>query len=120
MALLELLPGMLALVLALFLPGYFLCLGFFPGRKEIDWLERIVFSFIFSVTFVPLLILIENRLLGIAVDSLSVLATMVLLVLLGLLLYFLRTGKMSAPALFYKLLPKVKAREALPLLPWKK
>jgi uncharacterized membrane protein len=118
MDLISLLPGLIALFIALFIPGYFLCLGFFPGRQEIDWLERVVFSFIFSVTFIPLLILIENRLIGIPVNTLSVYATMLLLVLLGLLFYFIRLGKLGLPEKVHWLLPKVKG-EALPLLPWK-
>ena len=118
MDLIALLPGLVALFIALFIPGYFLCLGFFPGRQEIDWLERIVFSFIFSVSFIPLLILIENRLLGIPVNTLSVYATMLFLVLIGLLFYFVRSGKLSVPEKVHSLLPKVKG-EALPLLPWK-
>ena len=118
MELISLVLGITALIIALFVPGYFLCLGFFPGRTEIDLLERIVFSIIFSISFLALFILIENRLLGIPVNFISIVSTMLLLVLIGLITYFIRVRIIKLPQFFYVLFPEVEG-EAFPLLPWK-
>ena len=113
----ELVAGFIALIIALFAPGYFLTLGFFPSRNDISGIERIVFSFVFSVTFLPLLILLENQLLGIPINFASVSATFLLLIILGLFSYFARTGKIPLPELLYAVFPKVPKEEAFPIIP---
>lgn len=50
----------LGMIFILFLPGYALVAVLFPGRKEIDWIERIAFSFGLSIAVVPLLGLALN------------------------------------------------------------
>lgn len=116
---LSFISGLLALLIALFIPGYFLCLGFFPVKKDLSKLERIVFSFVFSIAFLPLLILFENLLLKIAIDFYSVLGSVVLLILIGLALYLLRAGFIPLPEKASRILKTVERNEAFPLLPIK-
>ena len=49
MALIELIFGLIALFLTITVPGYFLTLGFFPDKNEIDSIERLTFSLVFQV-----------------------------------------------------------------------
>lgn len=50
----------LALPMVLFFPGYALIAALFPGREEIDGLERLALSFGLSIAVVPLLGLVLN------------------------------------------------------------
>lgn len=50
----------LGLLLVLFLPGYSLIAALFPGKDDLDGIERIALSFAMSIVIVPLLGLALN------------------------------------------------------------
>jgi len=50
----------LGLIMVLFLPGYSLISALFPGKKDLDGIERIALSFGLSIAITPLLGLILN------------------------------------------------------------
>ncbi len=115
MALLELIFGLTALFLTVTVPGYFLTLGFFPDKNEIDVIERLTFSMVFSISFLPLLVLIENQLFGITIDFTSSLASLLLLVIIGLFAWMIRTQKIIVPEIFYVVFPKIQKENAVDL-----
>ncbi|MBU0661948.1 MAG: DUF1616 domain-containing protein [Candidatus Diapherotrites archaeon] len=117
MTLIETTVGILLFAIIVTLPGYFLTLAFFPRRADLDGIERLVFSFVFSISFLPLLMLIENQLLGIAINYFSTLASLLVLVIFALLVYLIRVQRISAPAALYKLFPKVAPNEAASVMP---
>ncbi|MFA4907395.1 MAG: DUF1616 domain-containing protein [archaeon] len=92
---LSLATGIIILVIVLIVPGYFLALGFFPKRKDLDAIERATFSLVFSIIFIPLAMLVENLLLGIRINQLSVWGTVLFLVLAGVVAWFVRTRKLG-------------------------
>ena len=116
---LELAYGILSLAFSLLVPGYFFCLGFFPQKGDIDGLERLAFSLVFSITLLPLLVLFENILLNVRIVFATVAANMALIILCSLLLYFVRTKKVPFPGLFYKFVPAVPKGEEFPVIPVK-
>ncbi len=114
---LEIISGLLLLAFALVVPGYFLTLAIFPSKTGIDSLERFAFSIVFSITFLPLLMLIENQLFGIQINFISVASTILVLIAIGVLVWMVRTTRLSVPEQLYVLFPKVPADEAVQLLP---
>jgi len=115
MALIELFSGLIALALTITLPGYFLTLGFFPDKNEIDSIERLTFSLVFSVSFLPLLVLIENQVFGVPIDFNSSIATVLLIIIIGLVSWMIRTQKIVVSDKFYWLFPKVEKQNAIDL-----
>jgi uncharacterized membrane protein len=115
MSLIELILGLIALLLTVTLPGYFLTLGFFPSRKEIDSIERLTFSLVFSISFLPLLVLIENQLFGVPINFISSISTLLLIVIIGLFSWMVRTQKIKVPSFFYVVLPKIEKEDAVDL-----
>ncbi len=113
----ELVYGLGMVAFALIVPGYFLTLGIFPARNDIDGIERITFSLVFSITFLPLAMLLENQLIGIPIEFFSVFSTMLVLIIAGILVWMVRTTRMTVPSQIYKLLPKVPLEESVSLLP---
>ncbi len=107
----ETIIGFISLVIVLFIPGYFLSLAFFTRRNEIDAIERVTLSFVFSITFLSLLILIGNQVLQIPFDIYLTGGTFVLLIIAGLLGYFVRIGVVPSP------IEKIPREEAVPLIP---
>ncbi|MEW6295765.1 MAG: DUF1616 domain-containing protein [Candidatus Diapherotrites archaeon] len=91
----DLIIPLISLALVLTIPGYFLSLAFFPKKNEIDEIERFTFSMVFSIAFLPLLILIENLLLSIPIDFTSVFGTLLFLIIIGLIVYWVRIRKMK-------------------------
>ena len=114
---LEIIYGFASLAFALLVPGYFFCLGFFPQKGDIDGLERLAFSLVFSITLLPLLVLFENILLKVQIVFATVAANMALIILCGLLLYLVRTKKVPFPGLFYRFIPAVPKGEEFPVIP---
>ncbi len=119
MAALETAFGLIALAIMLVVPGYFITLGFFPRKKEIDGIERLTFSFVFSIAFMPLAVLIENQLFSVPINQQTAVATFLFLVLIGVVLWAVRVGKIPLPKAFYRLCPKIKKEEAVSLLPFR-
>lgn len=115
MALIELFFGLIALALTITLPGYFLTLGFFPNKNEIDSIERLTFSLVFSVSFLPLLVLIENQVFGVPIDFNSSIATVLLIIIIGLVSWMIRTQKIVVSNKLYWLFPKVEKQNAIDL-----
>jgi len=113
----ELVYGLGMVAFALIVPGYFLTLGVFPAKKDIDGIERITFSLVFSLTFLPLAMLIENQLIGIPIEFFSVFSTMLVLIIFGILMWMVRTTRLPVPAPIYRVLPKVQPEESVSLLP---
>ena len=113
----ETLIALISIIIVLFIPGYFLCLAFFTKRNEIDSIERITLSFVFSIIFLPLLVLAENLLLKIPINFTSVAGSFLLLVIIGLIGYLLRVGVIPNPAVLHRVLPPVPREEAFPLIP---
>ena len=87
--------GLIAIALVLTIPGYFLTLAFFPRKEEIDSIERLTFSLVFSIAFLPLLVLIENQIFGIKIDFLSSLLTTIAIILFGLIVWIYRSRKLK-------------------------
>jgi len=95
MTILEIIRVILGSVLFLFIPGLTITLAIFP-RKEIDLIERITLSFAFSISVVPLLILILNQSLGVEtfpIDLLHSLIASLSVIILSLLIWFVRTRR---------------------------
>ena len=95
MGVLELAVGIAALFAVLIVPGYFLSLAFFPKKEDIDLPERIVFSFAFSVAFMPLLMLLLNQVAGVPIDYFSSVGVVIALVLTGFGVHAYRTKTIS-------------------------
>jgi uncharacterized membrane protein len=95
MAILQLVFGLIILAITLTVPGYCLTLAFFPRKTELEELERFAFSFVFSMTFLPLLVLIENQILQIPINALTATASVLFLVAVGLLVWYYRTRSMK-------------------------
>ena len=115
MPLIELVLGLVALFLTITVPGYFLTLGFFPNKNEIDSIERLTFSLVFSIAFLPLLVLIENQLFSIPINFTSSIATVLLIIIIGLFSWMVRTQKLVVPNVFYMIFPKIKKEESVDL-----
>ncbi|MDO8537797.1 MAG: DUF1616 domain-containing protein [archaeon] len=106
MPIVELITGLIALVIVLTVPGYFLTLAFFPSKEQIDGIERFTFSLLFSIVFMPLVVLIVNQLLGVPINFVSSFGTLIFLIFLGVIVYYFR-------------LQKIDKREAFNLLFWR-
>lgn len=111
----ELILGLIALFLTITVPGYFLTLGFFPNKNEIDVIERLTFSLVFSIAFLPVLVLIENMVFGIPINFTSSIATVLLLIIIGLISWMIRTQKVNVPESLYFIFPKVEKENAVEL-----
>lgn len=111
MDLLQIAFGLVVLAFTLTVPGYCLTLAFFPKRNELEELERFAFSFVFSITFLPLLVLIENQVFGIPIDAVSSIASVLLFVVLGVGIWKYRIGN-NIVIWKYKL-EKIKKGEAV-------
>ncbi|MFH1586805.1 MAG: hypothetical protein ABID38_03045 [Candidatus Diapherotrites archaeon] len=104
-------------ILVVTIPGYAIALAFFTKKGEIDLIERLTFSLLFSIIFPPILILIENQLLGIPLNFISVAGTEIFLILISLLVYSARIKRINAPKIFYKYIPAVNEKDAVELIP---
>ncbi len=107
MGLLQIAFGLVVLAVTLTVPGYCLTLAFFPKKNELEELERFAFSFVFSITFLPLLVLVENQVFGIPIDAVSSFASILLFVVVGLGAWSYRAGKMKKGEAVQIWLPKL-------------
>lgn len=71
------------MVFVLFVPGFTLSWVFFPRRRDIDDISRIGYSFILSITFATLSVLFVDLVLGIDATTEAILATLCILILIG-------------------------------------
>ncbi|MCD6230124.1 MAG: DUF1616 domain-containing protein [Candidatus Diapherotrites archaeon] len=95
MGVLELAVGTTILFAVLLVPGYFLSLAFFPKKEELALPERVVFSFAFSVAFMPFLMLLLNQVAGVPIDYVSSVGVALALVIIGLAGHVFRTKAVS-------------------------
>src|SRR3989344_2955075 len=119
MAFIEFLPNILALIIALIVPGYFLTLAFFPSKTQIDGIERLTFSLLFSIVFMPLVVLLANQLLGVPINFVSSFGTMILLIALGAIVYLIRIQAIGIPKSFERIFSPIEKNDAFNLLFWK-
>jgi uncharacterized membrane protein len=117
MALAETVTGLILFLFAVTVPGYFLALAFFPSKKEIDLLERLAFSLLFSISFLALAVLFENQLLGIPLNFFSVAATLFGLIAVGLIVFMIRSQRVQVPVQVYWLFPKIEKNDAAGIIP---
>ncbi len=110
--------GLSTLAVVLIVPGYFISLAFFPNKKDFDAIERTAFSVVFSITFLPLAVLVENMLFGIAITQLNVVFNLLAIIILSLVVYLVRIQKLIVPETIYRVLPKVKKEEVAEIIPF--
>lgn len=72
------------MVFVIFVPGFTLSWVFFPRRRDIDDLSRIGYSFVLSITFATLSVLFVDLVLGIDATTEVILATLCILILMGM------------------------------------
>ena len=110
-------PNLIVFVGAITIPGYLWTLAFYPEKNGLGRLERFAFSLLFSITFLPMAVLLENVLLGVPVKFLTVFSNTVVLGIISVLIYSIRVQKIKAPEFVYSFLPKVKKEESVGFLP---
>lgn len=71
------------MVFVIFVPGFTLSWVFFPRRRDIDDISRIGYSFVLSITFATLSVLFVDLVLGIDVTTEVILATLCIIILIG-------------------------------------
>ena len=81
-------------IFILVVPGYSLTLALFLGR-ELDFIERIVFSFALSVSSIPITLLYLNSVFKMEIDLLTSSFAVFLVTSTGTLIYFYRTGRIT-------------------------
>lgn len=113
----EILPNLMVFALSATVPGYLWTLAFFPEKTSIGLLERFAFSLLFSITFLPMFVLLENVLLGIPVEFIVVFSNTVFLAIISATIFLVRTQRVNAPEFVYRYLPKVKKEESVGFLP---
>jgi len=103
--------GLWAILLVLFVPGYVTVAALFPGRKEIDWIERFALSLGIGLAIIPAISLALNFTpLGIRFAPI-VIALAVFSTLVGLSAWHLRVN--------LPIEERLSANLNLPALPWK-
>ena len=90
----------LGILLVIFIPGYVLIAALFPGKDDLDSIERIALSFALSIAITPLVgLLLNYTSFGITLDStLIVLTTLTLIMTLEA---YLRREKLPPEKRFY-------------------
>lgn len=84
----SLLRLILALPMILFIPGYVLIAALFPDTKDIDTIERLVFSIGTSIVLTPLIGLLLNfTSWGIRLESILISLTVFIIAMVGIALY---------------------------------
>ncbi|MBI2598585.1 MAG: DUF1616 domain-containing protein [Candidatus Diapherotrites archaeon] len=113
----AILPNLVVFALVAIVPGYFWTLAFYPEKNSLDRLERFAFSMVFSITFTPMLVLVENVIFRIPVNFFSVATTTLVLFIISLLIYLVRTERISAPKFVNRLFPRVKKEDSVKIVP---
>ena len=84
---LEILQAIVGLVLVLFLPGFIATYVIFPGKKEIDEIERFALSFGLSIAIVPLMVFALS-IIGIPINLINIVLEISILLVILLAIYF--------------------------------
>ncbi len=92
----ETLYSISTLAFALLVPGYCISIGVFPKKGELSGMERFTLSFVLSIALVPLALVLENILLQIPINYLSVAGTMLAFLVLGIAVWQFRRKKIGA------------------------
>jgi len=74
----------------LFLPGFILSRVFFPGKTEMNWIERMALSFGLSITVIPLLVFDLNFLFGVKINMQNIIIVSTMVTIIGYLGYLER------------------------------
>lgn len=86
--------GTVGIILLVVLPGYALTLALFPRKDSIDSLERIALSFVLGLT--PQLILyFMDKNFGAVINTMTSLLATLFVVVLGVLVWQVRLGKLE-------------------------
>ena len=93
MDLISIILGLIAIALAVSIPGYALSLTIFPKRDELDIFERVAFSFILSIAVPGIVLLSGNMLLGIPINFISAASTYAAITAAGFIAYAVRADR---------------------------
>jgi uncharacterized membrane protein len=111
--------GLIAFAFSVTIPGYFVTLAFFPSKKHVDAIERLTFSIVFSISIIPVLILLENQLLSVPINFFSIIATILIVILFSLIVYLVRSQKLSVPSQISGVLGTIPKEDVVELVPRK-
>jgi uncharacterized membrane protein len=89
---LEIIQAIVGLVLVLFLPGFVATYVIFPGKKEIDEIERFALSFGLSIAIVPLMVFALS-IAGIPINLVNIVLEVAILIVILLAVYFYQQPK---------------------------
>jgi len=101
--------NIIALLFAIFVPGYMLSFALFPRKNEIDWMERVGLSFAMSVIFIPLLLFLLNSLFAVKLDQFSSWAAVIFFIVIGIIGYLFRSREGTVSYRIRRLLPDFKS-----------
>ena len=83
----AIIQAIIGLPLVLFIPGYALSYAFFPKKKDLDLMERIVLSFGLSFALIPLVVFFMNKFLKIPITVYSSFSIIVAISLIGVIVW---------------------------------
>jgi len=109
--------SMIIFLLILVIPGYFWTLAFYPEKKSLQKIERGAFSILFSITILPMVVLLENTLFGVPIDFFSTFSNLLILLIISILIFLIRAQKITSPQFLYNFFPKIKKDDCVELLP---
>jgi len=84
---LSLIFSFILMLFLLFLPGIALTYAFF---KEINLIERLLLSLLFSITIIPFLLLLENKVFQIKINLINSLITLTLILIISIILALIK------------------------------
>lgn len=113
----EILPNLMVFALSATVPGYLWTLAFYPEKTSIGRLERFAFSLLFSITFLPMFVLLENVLFNVPVEFITIFSNLTILAAISVTIFLVRTQRVNAPEFVYRYLPKVKKEDSVGFLP---
>jgi len=78
-------------VYVLFVPGFFITLAIF-GKNKIDYIEQFILSIAFSITVVPITILILNIAFHMPINAIIIILTIAFISAIAFVVYYKREG----------------------------
>lgn len=84
---LWIIQAIIGLPLVLFIPGYAISYAFFPKKKDLNFMERIVLSFGLSFALIPLAVFFLNKFLKIPITVYSSFSIIVAITLIGVIVW---------------------------------